>query len=132
MGLVFLGGTAGTALREGLSLAFTTGNAFPVVIWFINIAGAFFLGLLLESLIRAGSENQRRRTMRLLLGTGFWGGFTTYSALATDTALLLSHGHGYAGLVYSLSTVLLGGVASFLGIATAARTRKFLLGGKAP
>lgn len=128
VGLVFLGGTAGTALREGLSLAFTTANAFPVVIWIINIAGAFLLGLLLESLIRAGSENQRRRKLRLLLGTGFLGGFTTYSALATDTALLLNHGHGYVGMIYALSTVLLGGVASFLGIAAAARIRKSLLG----
>ena len=93
-------------------------------IWLINLGGAFLLGLLLESLLRAGAENPRRRTLRLLLGTGFLGGFSTYSALATDTALFLSQGRWSLGLLYPLSTVLLGGLASFLGIATAARIRQ--------
>lgn len=122
LGMVFLGGSAGTAAREGLSLAFSSGVAFPVVIWSINVLGAFLLGLLLEWLARTGQESGR--TVRLLLGTGFLGGFTTYSALATDTALLLTGDDWGTGLVYAASTVVLGAAASFLGIALAARIRR--------
>lgn len=122
LGLVFLGGGAGTAAREGLSLALANGAAFPAVIWSINVLGAFLLGLLLEWLARTGQESGR--TMRLLLGTGFLGGFTTYSALATDTALLLTRGDWGTGAVYAASTVVLGAAASFLGVALAARLRR--------
>lgn len=122
LGLVFLGGSAGTAAREGLSLAFGSGAEFPVVIWSINVGGAFFLGMLLEWLVKAGPKSGR--TARLLLGTGFLGGFTTYSALATDTALLFTRGNWDVGLVYSASTVVLGAAASFLGVALAARIRR--------
>lgn len=59
-----------------------------------------------------------------MVGTGFMGGFTTYSALAADTAGLLGEGHGGAsnpgiGLAYGVGTVLIGGLATFAGIATA-------------
>ena len=121
LGLVFLGGSAGTAAREGLSLALTSGATFPAVIWAINVAGAFLLGLLLAWLEQVGPQSGR--TARLLLGTGLLGGFTTYSAMATDTALLLTDGRWATGLVYPASTVVFGATASFLGIALAARIR---------
>ncbi len=37
------------------------------------------LGALLESLARRGPDEGRRRAIRLLVGTGGLGGFTTYS-----------------------------------------------------
>lgn len=37
----------------------------------------------------SGPVHGRRRDLRLLLGTGLLGGYTTYSALATDTAAVL-------------------------------------------
>ncbi|WP_240613452.1 fluoride efflux transporter FluC [Brachybacterium endophyticum] len=54
--------------------------------------------------------------MRLLLGIGFIGGYTTYSALATDTALLIGSGSAGTGVGYALGTVLLGGIATWTGI----------------
>ncbi|GEP27142.1 CrcB family protein [Cryobacterium levicorallinum] len=115
LGLVFLGGTAGTALREALSLVLPDGR-LPLTTLGINLLGALLLGLLLEALVRSGYDAGGRRSLRLLLGTGLLGGFTTYSALATDSALLLHGGEVGLALTYALGTVLLGGVATGLGI----------------
>ncbi|PZP66844.1 MAG: hypothetical protein DI592_23690, partial [Stenotrophomonas maltophilia] len=56
----------------------------------------------------------RRRVLRLLLGTGVLGGFTTYSTLAESTAALFLDGHGLAGTGYALLTVLSGAIATAL------------------
>ena len=116
LGLVFVGGTAGTALREGLGLLLPAGAGLPLTTLGINLLGALLLGLLLEALVRRGLDAGGRRTARLLLGTGLLGGFTTYSALAVDTALLLRDGELPVALAYALGTVLLGGLATWLGI----------------
>lgn len=123
--LVLAGGTAGTAAREALSLTIPAVGGIPVAIFAINIVGALFLGALLEGLSRRGSDVGRRRSLRLLLGTGFAGGFTTYSALAVDAGLLLTDGHAAAGIGYALATVAVGALATVAGIAlAAARHRK--------
>lgn len=119
--LVFVGGTVGTGTREALSLLFPPMNDIPVAIFAVNIVGAFLLGLLLDALARRGPDLGTRRALRLLLGTGFMGGFTTYSALATDTAVLIATGRPAAGIGYALATVLVGGAASIAGMMAAQR-----------
>ena len=121
LGLVFLGGTVGTALREALALVLppvdlAAGVRLPLTTLGINLLGALLLGLLLEALVRRGTDAGRRRTVRLLLGTGLLGGFTTYSALATDSVLLLQGGATGVAIAYGLGSVLFGGVATWLGI----------------
>lgn len=120
--LVFVGGTVGTAAREAVSLAWPPVNGVPYAIFGVNVIGAFLLGVLLEALVRRGPDHGRRRRLRLLLGTGVMGGFTTYSAFATDTAALLGSGSVGAGIGYGLATVIVGAVATWAGIATAAAT----------
>lgn len=118
--LVFLGGTLGTAARQGLSLTIPQDAGIPWTIFVINLVGAFLLGILLESLIRRGTDFGRRRFARLLLGTGFLGGFTTYSALAVDTAMLMDDRALSSAIVYSIISVITGLIAAFAGIAVAA------------
>jgi len=118
--LVFAGGTVGTALRELLVITVPPVAGVPVVIVGINIVGAFLLGLLLETLTRRGPDEGRRRRLRLLLGTGVLGGFTTYSALATDTSLLLADNRLGTALLYALGTVVVGALASWAGIGAGA------------
>lgn len=124
LALVVIGGTFGTAARQALSLAFPPAGGVPYVILGINVGGAFLLGVLLDAVSRRGPDRVRRRTLRLLLGTGFLGGFTTYSALATDAAALVGEGRAGAGGAYALATVLIGAVASYAGIALAAATHR--------
>ncbi|WP_308196186.1 fluoride efflux transporter FluC [Frigoribacterium faeni] len=120
IGLVALGGTIGTGLREALALSFPAPpGSIPVTILLINVVGAFALGLLLESLMRRGPDAGRRRDLRLLIGTGVLGGFTTYSALAVDTATLLGDALPIS-IAYGAGSVVLGAVASWAGITVGA------------
>ena len=114
--LVAAGGSVGTAARYLASQVVPHVRGVPVGVLLINVVGAFALGLLLERLLRAGPDTGGRQDLRLLLGTGFLGGFTTYSALATDTVALLAAGGPGRALVYALGTLVLGLLASLLGV----------------
>ncbi len=116
-GIVALGGAAGTAARALLGDAISDVAAVPFGILVINLTGAFLLGLLLAVLRRLGPDVGRRQTVRLLCGTGVLGGYTTYSALATDTVLLLDGGDLARGLGYAVITVLTGALLSWAGLA---------------
>ncbi|QXQ15829.1 CrcB family protein [Skermania piniformis] len=124
LALVFVGGTVGTAAREGLSLAFPTGRGVPYPILAINVVGAFALGFLLDAITRRGPDLGRRRAARLLLGAGVLGGFTTYSALAVATAELIDDGAVASGIGYAAATLLGGAVATWLGIAAGSATHR--------
>lgn len=122
LGLVFLGGAAGTLSRWGVGLVVPHVARLPLGTVVVNLVGAFVLGALVEHLAARGPDAGRQRALRLTLGTGFCGGFTTYSALAHDTDTLLRAGLGGQALVYVLGTLVLGLAASALGIG-AARAR---------
>ena len=117
--MVALGGAIGTGAREAISFAIPPIGGVPVAILGINVVGAFLLGLLLESLLRRGPDAGRRRDLRLFLGTGVLGGFTTYSALAADSSVLLIEGSALVGVLYAAVSVLLGVLASWGGIVLA-------------
>lgn len=121
VGLVLVGGTLGTAAREALTLASGPVGSFPATILVINVGGALLLGVLLESLARRGGDTARALRVRLLAGTGFLGGFTTYSALATDTGLLAAAGSPTLAVANSLGTLVLGAAATWAGIVIADR-----------
>lgn len=123
LALVALGGAIGTAARALLAAAFPAHDGISWTILVINVVGAFCLGLLLEALAHRGPDVGRRRTVRLLVGTGVLGGFTTYSTLADDTAQLLDVGRWTAGSGYALVSVVLGLVAVALGVWIAGRLR---------
>nr|WP_275588436.1 CrcB family protein [Microlunatus panaciterrae] len=128
LGAVAVGGALGTATRYLATGALATGPLGDVPqLWAtlpINVLGALLLGVLLEELAGRGPDHGRRRALRLLLGTGFLGGFTTYSTLAVDTDQLLHRGLAGAAVGYGLGTLLLGAVASMAGIALATRVRR--------
>lgn len=124
LGWVALGGACGTLARTLLGSVIGEFGGLPVGILVINVVGALLLGVLLESLALWGSDRGLRRKSRLLLGTGVLGGFTTYSLLATDVAGLLLHGSPLLGLAYGLTTLVLGGGATWLGMLLAGVTHR--------
>lgn len=79
----------------------------------INIIGAFILALVLGRLRQRSGDPTG--DLRLLVGTGFLGGFTTYSALALDSVQFWHAGSPLAGLVYPAATLMLGALATWLG-----------------
>ncbi len=120
--VVFVGGTLGTGVRAALEAAFPAPpGGWPWATFLINLSGAFLLGLLLETLGRRGPDAGARRLLRLGLGTGIMGGYTTYSTFALETVRLLDAGAVFAGLCYALGSVLLGLVAAWAGTLIAIR-----------
>ncbi|MBM7412469.1 CrcB protein [Clavibacter michiganensis] len=131
LGLVALGGAVGTGIREALALTWPApAGGIPVTILLINVVGAFVLGALLEALVRRGPDEGRRRAIRLLVGTGVLGGFTTYSSLATDAASLTGSALGTA-LAYAGLSLVVGAAASVAGIATGAAIHRRTAAGRA-
>lgn len=128
--VVGLGGAFGTLTRAlltdlgGTRFGLSSGSATMI----INIAGCLLLGGLLELLVRLGPDHGRRRMLRLLLGTGFLGGFTTYSTLALVVAEQLRSGAWVGGVGYGLGSLLLGLVACAVGIALASLRRHHAAG----
>ncbi|WP_230091261.1 fluoride efflux transporter FluC [Rhodococcus sp. AQ5-07] len=121
---VAVGGLLGAPLRYGLTLAFPiSAGQFPWTTFAINVAGALLLGLLLEALTRLGEDAGWRRRVRLGVGTGVLGSFTTYSALAVDTDLLLHDHHMWSAVLYAVVSVVVGLVATTVGIALGAQVR---------
>jgi CrcB protein len=116
VGLVFAGGVAGTAARDAVSQVVASWGSWPAATFCVNLVGAFALGVLLETLGRRGPDIGVRQRVRLLLGTGFLGAFTTYSALAVEVDLLVRDGYAWVALAYALATVVLGFFASTAGI----------------
>jgi len=119
IGLVAIGGLFGAGSREGLSLVIPKLGEVPIVIAIVNVVGAFLLGYLYEAVTRLDSAKPTGKNLKLLLGTGYCGGFTTYSSLATDTAVLFRDGYIWQGVVYALGTVVVGACATWAGIALA-------------
>ena len=113
--LVLLGGMIGAAGREGLSLAMPAQGGIPWSVFIVNVVGAALLGYLLTVLVSRKRQTQTHRDIRLFAGTGLLGGFTTYSSLATDTAVLLDSRPGTA-IAYAVASVLFGIVAAGVGI----------------
>ncbi|MGA9873244.1 MAG: fluoride efflux transporter CrcB [Rhodococcus sp. (in: high G+C Gram-positive bacteria)] len=121
---VFVGGTCGTLARYGVEVALPhTDTGWPVGTFAVNVVGAFVLGLLLENLAARGREGAAQQQIRLLLGTGFCGAFTTYSTFALETVTLTRHSQWPTALAYALTTVVLGIAAARAGIALGAARR---------
>ena len=122
LGLVALGATLGTLLRVVIEGAFPFApGSWPWSTFVINIVGSFLLGSLVEALARRGEDVGRRRALRLGLGTGVLGGFTTYSTFVMEVVAL----EGLSGMGpsagYALVSIALGIAAAGAGIALVGR-----------
>src|SRR4051812_30433426 len=106
VGLVAIGGAAGTALREGALVIWPAEEGMPFTVLLVNVLRALLLGVLYAVLSRS-PESDARRGARALLGAGVLGGFTTYGALAGDTARLWD-GEPLAAAAYASLSVVAG------------------------
>ena len=118
--MVMLGGATGSLLRYlvGTAIMARVGGRFPVGTVFINITGSFVIGLLM-TLFTERLDPQPN--LRLLLVTGFLGGYTTFSSFEWETLGLVQGGSRWLGLVYVVGSVLVGYIAVWLGAAVAGK-----------
>ena len=103
---VLCGGAAGAVCRFKLNAAIMSGLtlAVPLGILCINLLGGFLMGLLQGAMKRSGKPFTVGYS---LLGTGFLGGFTTFSTFSLDTFNLYHTGDlMLAGLHILLNAVI--------------------------
>lgn len=107
---VGVGSFAGGLVRYEATVTWPQGSGFPWAIFGVNTAGAFILGLLLVLVLEVLPPTTY---LRPLLGTGFCGGLTTFSAVAAGSDSLVAHGRAGLAAGYLASSVAagLGGVA---------------------
>ncbi|ACZ32281.1 Camphor resistance CrcB protein [Xylanimonas cellulosilytica DSM 15894] len=117
LGLVALGGAVGSVLRYAVALALPpTTSGWPLGTLVVNVIGAGALGFLLAALARRGPETQRLQRLRLTLGTGLLGGFTTWSSFALETERLLHDGAALVAAGYVSASLVVGTLAAVVGI----------------
>jgi fluoride exporter len=114
--IVAFGGAVGSVCRY-LVGAWTLrrfGAAFPWGTLTVNIVGCFAIGLITEIIARRLNASAE---MRLLLVTGFLGGFTTFSAFSLDALALFERGATAAAALYIVASIGVSLLAVFGGLA---------------
>ena len=108
--LVAAGGAVGAVARYAVTLLMRpVSGTFPWHTLGVNVAGSFLLGLLM-ALLPEGDAGER---LRLLLGVGVLGGFTTFSAFSVDALTLAQQDQWLSAAAYVLGSV----VAALAGAA---------------
>ena len=113
--IVGLGGAVGSMLRYAVQKFFQAqaAAAFPTGTLLVNIAGCFLIGILWSLVSRSLTWNDE---MKLLLMTGFCGGFTTFSAFTLEGIGLLKENRTVLFVIYLTASVVGGLLATFIGI----------------
>jgi fluoride exporter len=113
--LVGGGGCVGSIVRyvTSRSIDEKLNSLFPYGTLSVNIVGSFIIGLLYGWLSRKGAESE---SIRLFVGTGFCGGFTTYSAFALENVNLLQQKLFVPSVVYITITLVAGILSVAAGI----------------
>ncbi|WP_447911887.1 fluoride efflux transporter FluC [Microbacterium phyllosphaerae] len=106
--LVFAGGSIGTAARLAVGLWMPDVGGVPFATLAVNVLGSLLIGILAARLPQTTG-------LRLFLGTGVLGGFTTYSAFMTGTVELWADAPLLA-FAYSAGSLVLGLGAAALGL----------------
>jgi len=112
--LVGTGGFAGSVLRYLISrfMAVQTTSSFPFGTFSVNILGCLILGLIYG----LGMKELVSSEMRLLLATGFCGGFTTFSSFSFEFMILLREGYTGLAFLYAAGSMAVGLAAVWIGI----------------
>jgi len=116
--LVFLGGGLGSVCRYLVNrwVVGIVTSVFPAGTFLVNIIGCFLIGFLV---FYTGRTGQGMVVWRLLLVTGFCGGFTTFSSFSFENMQLLNEHQLLIFLLYVLLSVALGLGATYMGILAA-------------
>ena len=112
---VAVGGAIGSVFRYGIGeLTTTVLGATPVLATFaVNVSGSFLLGIFYTLC------NERLITsieLRVLIGIGLIGGYTTFSTFSFETLRLIESGESIKATANILANLLFGIGAAYLGI----------------
>ena len=113
MAALVVGGGLGAGARYVMDAAIMRGRsgAFPIGILLVNVLGSFLLGLV------TGLGPNISPAWVSILGVGVLGGFTTFSTVSTETALLAERGRRDWAWVNLIGTLVLALIAAAAGLA---------------
>lgn len=117
---VAVGGAFGAVLRYQLGRSMTgwlgpaAMGVFPWATLAVNALGSLLMGVLAGWLTFRAPENGEQ--LRLLLGVGLLGGFTTFSAFSLEMVLLIERGQLLFAALYAFLSVALGITGLFAGL----------------
>jgi CrcB protein len=120
---VSTGGAAGSAIRYLIGQRWPAPvGTFPVSTLTINVMGCALIGILMVLVTEVWT---RQRLIRPFLGTGFLGGFTTFSAYTVDIQRLVAGAQLRIALLYLALTA----IGALLAVwVTASATRRLVNG----
>ncbi|MGX5207669.1 fluoride efflux transporter CrcB [Streptomyces violaceus] len=120
--VVAVGGGAGAATRYAASLWWPApADGFPWTTLWVNVAGCAVIGVFMVIITEIRAVHP---LVRPFFGTGFLGGFTTFSTYAVDIQKMIDRGHAGTGLAYLAATPL----AALTAVWLAARATRRVLG----
>ncbi|MGC4933738.1 fluoride efflux transporter CrcB [Gordonia sp. DT30] len=85
-------------------------TTFPWATLLINVTGSLLLGVLAGLVISHGAPGE----LQVIAGTGFCGGYTTFSTASVESVRLVQQRHGVLGLINAVGSVV-GSVAACAG-----------------
>lgn len=113
--IIFIGGGLGSVARYLANRWIVSQGVtvFPYGTFLVNIIGCLLIGFLVFVTEKA---NIAAVEWRLFLVTGFCGGFTTFSSFAFENIQLLTNHQLFSFILYTLGSIALGFLATYLGI----------------
>jgi CrcB protein len=113
--LICLGGAVGTGARYLLSgwLLRSLGPSFPYGTLSVNVIGSFLLAVVMHVGLATSALSP---TLRVVLGTGVMGGFTTYSTFNYETLQYLQEGAAGVAALNVFATLAICFAAGSLGL----------------
>ncbi|QCX33488.1 fluoride efflux transporter CrcB [Caloramator sp. E03] len=116
--LIAIGGAFGAISRfiiKGIQI-YNYKENIPLNTLIINVLGSFLLAVILTIALEIWEFDI---DIRLGIGTGFLGAFTTFSTLCKETVILIQKGFYFSALNYVMTSVMLGLASAYFGIVLA-------------
>ena len=112
-----IGGAIGAGFRYqvGTVALRNLGPGFPWGTWIVNLLGALLMGILAGLLARSFSPAEGE-PLRVFIGVGVLGGFTTFSAFSLEAVNMILRGQIILATAYAVSSVAGSIMMLFIGL----------------